>query len=202
MSLIKKIGSTLGLNYKYFYEFREDIYKFIKMNKKENNGYPAYCEIKFKLVYEDGYEVVIEAYYRTQSKDRYIKRKASLQCSDICYIPSDVKKILNEEGSAKIIVEDIEDLMQDDNFDVETPITFKGLCELLNRKKKSKEKYNDSEVFIQIEDKIFYKDVNLIFEYGEKRDKSGIRYADILQLPKDIAERLSDSIEPVKLKIN
>lgn len=202
MDLIRKIGSTLGLNYKYFYEFREDIYKFIKMNMEQNNGYPAYCEIKFKPLFIGEYEITIEAYYRIQSKDRYIKKKASLQCRDIRYIPSNIKEMLDDEGSAKIIVEDIEELMQDDNFDVENPITFKGLCESLNTKKKSNEKYKNSKSFIQIEDRLFYKDVFLIFEFKDNNDKYGIRYADILQLPKDIVERLSESIEPVKLRID
>lgn len=180
----RRFGSFMSM-YKYanfdFHQLKNEILDLLQSGRRNGLNNPDYCRLLIENS-QKGYDypIEIELYYCEGDNVKVLPKK--LIIGHFSSIPSQIKNRLIMEGRIIIRVENLLGLALSINEKIEMPTSFNSVTS-------SKSRTNA----ITIEDELFDYCVRYeMIENGQVVNTKVIRYADIIGMPSDIMQILTD----------
>lgn len=179
--------------YKYsefdFYKLKGEIIRLLGDANAKGYDNPAYCDLSINVKSAFETDVIIQVFYRN-TDGRFYRFKRILDIGKLVNIPH---VVVNELGGKKEIIiklSDLYKLYEVKEEDIIPTVDFNNLYIFSFKNAKFQPKRKE----VYIHDELFYyiAEVSYIYDHGERETRRKY-YGKILNLPKDIIDKISSS---------
>lgn len=185
MNIIKNLKAALNYANYDLYKIKSEIVNLILRGRKEGLGNPDYCKITIKnSSIKRDYPIYIDLYYKTD-KNEVMHLPQELLIGKFISIKSSILHKLENDGYVEIVIKNLTELLISEKETVEASISFNSVTRFT-----PKEEY--VERCVVIKDEIFT--YRVIYKYRNRElemKSTSIVYANIIEIPGDVLERLN-----------
>lgn len=185
MNIIKNLKAAFNYANYDLYKIKSEIANLILRGRKEGLGNPDYCKITIKnSSIKRDYPIYIDLYYKTD-RNEVMHLPQELLIGKFISIKSSILHKLENDGYVEIVIKNLTELLISEKETVEASILFNSVIHF-----NPKEEY--VERCVVIKDEIFT--YRVIYKYRNRElemKSSSIVYANIIEIPVDVLERLN-----------
>lgn len=159
---IQNIASLLKYSDFPFFKLRNEFLSLAELALEKGYDDWGGGELIIKKTLRDEYDILFTLYFQIHSSQKMFKIEHRINVGNLRYISPQVEVPLIKEGSVEIVLteNDIVDLVKSEQLPIKDAISFEKLRQTFKDKSNYKK--------IEIIDKLFYYQLNLIFDWNKK----------------------------------